>query len=385
VQIWSIKSQLWEPVLTSTVRLDGKIRSLSWHPSFLLLGIAGIKFRFAVIDGNRNWTSAEVEARSSTIPRVTDTYVHFLDWSPTNAFVVDTTVYEIVPPKNIFNTDPTSAPPIASRAIAVLDACRLCTLSQWSPDGQFIATAFGNEISISQVKATTDAQQDVTGQFTNWELIHNLTTVTDTYMIITSMEWSPNGEYLAVGGAGNNNLFVYNTNSWSDVPIMVPTSTEYGIDALAWRPDSQQIAIGTSRMVEIREIRLKEVDALPLQTPVSYNPTSAPSDNSALVTDPTSPPIKTGMRTAGMASIGIAAVVLSFSCVAIVFLQRLKFISKRKKKEKKARAEDHEIGALRDAENTMSEEDFEISSPIHSVIIVPGARNPSCDDDYIME
>lgn len=325
-----------------------------------------------------------MESRPSSIPTVADTYVHFMDWSPTNAFVVDTTVYEIVPPVNISNIEPKM-----SRAVTVLDACRLCTLSQWSPDGQSIATAFGSEISISQVKSTTDFQENATTQFTSWELVHNLTTVKDTYMTIMSMEWSPDGKYLAVGGAGNYNLFVYHTRSWSDEPIMIPTSTKYGVDSLSWRPDSQQIAIGTSRIVEIREIRLKEVpvvDSSP--SPITlqpYHPTSAPIVSNALVTNTPSPPIKTGMGTAGMAAIGIAAVVLSFSCVTIVFLQRLKLISKRKKGAKMARMEDQEIGAIRDVENTMSEEDFEFSSPIDSVIVVPRTRNTSNDDAFTME
>ena len=167
-----------------------------------------------MLDGNRNWTKATVESRSSTIPPVADTYLHFIDWSPTNAFVVDTTVYEIYQPQNIFNFESTTDAPIVSRPIAVLDSCRLCTLSQWSPDGEFIATAFGSEISISQVKVITDVQRHATRQYTTWQRIHNRTTVTDTYMIITSMEWSPNGKHLAVGGAGNYNLFVYDTSSF---------------------------------------------------------------------------------------------------------------------------------------------------------------------------
>lgn len=351
------------------------------------MGVAGIKFGFVVIDGNRNWTRAVVESPSSNIPQVADTYLHFIDWSPSNAFVVDTTVYEFVRPRNIFNIESTSTP-IVSRATAVLDACRLCTLSQWSPDGQFIATAFGSQISISQLNTVADFQQNTTEQYTSWELIHNLTTVDDTYMIITSMEWSPNGKHLAVGGAGNYNLFVYDTTSWFEEPLMIPTSTKYGIDALAWRPDSQQIAIGTSRMVEIREIVSKEevpvVDSPPIYTPIQYRPTPAPTESGTLSDLPSSQ-LKTGIGTAGMASIGIAAVILSFSCVTIVFLQRLKYISKRKKSVKRERVEDHEIGALREVENTMSEEDLDFSSPIDHVIIIPRTRKPNSNDGFSME
>lgn len=347
-----------------------------------MIGVAGIKFGFVVFDGNRNWTRAVVEPPSSKIPQVADTYLHFIDWSPSNAFVVDTTVYEFIQPRNIFNIESASTP-IVSRATAVLDACRLCTLSQWSPDGQFIATAFGSQISISQLKAVSDLQQNDTEQYTSWELIHNLTTVNETYMIITSMEWSPNGKHLAVGGAGNYNLFVYDTSSWLEEPLMIPTSTKYGIDALSWRPDSQQIAIGTSRMVEIREIVLKEVpvvDSPPIYTPIQYRPTSAPSEG-GLLSDLSSSQSKTGIGTAGMASIGIVAVILSFSCVTIVFLQRLKYISKHKKSEKRERSEDHEIGALREVENTMSEEDLDFSSPIDHVIIISRTRNRNSSND----
>jgi WD domain, G-beta repeat len=353
-----------------------------------LLGVAGIKFGFVVIDVTRNWTTALAKSPSSAMPQVADTYLHFIDWSPANAFVVDTTVYELIQPRNVFNIESTSATPLVSRAIAVLDACRLCTLSQWSPDGQFIATAFGSQISISHVKAVAGVQQNATGKYTSWESIHNLTTVDDTYMIITSMEWSPNGKFLAVGGAGNDNLFVYDTTSWFEEPLRIPTSTKYGIDALAWRPDSQQIAIGTSRIIEIREIVLKEVpvvDSSLTTTPILYNPTSPPIEGGTLSDLPSSQ-LKSGIGTAGMASIGIAAVIVSFSCVAIVFLQRLKFISKRKKSEKRERIQDDEIGVLRELENTMSEEDLDFSNPIDHVIIVPRTRTShNSIDDFSME
>jgi WD40 repeat protein len=204
-------------------------------------------------------------------------------------------------------------------------------------------------------------------------------------MIITAMVWSPNGKYLAVGGAGNNHLFVYDTSSWSEKPILIPTFSGFGIDTLAWRPDSEQIAIGTSRWIEIREIRWKVRDAIPSPpTQISYYPSASPSDRSTLISDPPEvvPIIETRMGTAGMAGIGIASVVLSFSCVAFVFLQRLKYISKRKKKEKVTRPEHDEIGAIRDAENTMSEEDIDSSSPMDRVIAFSNrTKHPNSDND----
>jgi WD40 repeat protein len=372
----------WKKINTITSNVRGKVRSLAWHSSSMFLGAAGITFGFEIWDMNRNWTKMQVESRSTNLPpRPPDTYVHFMDWSPANEFVVDRTVYELYQQSNVFTvTANRSVTPVSVRAIAVLDACRLCTLSQWSPDGQFIATAFGSEISISQLLLNN------TGQLPRWKSIQNWTTVQETYMVITAMAWSPDGNYLAVGGAGNYSMFVYDMNNRLHAPLVIPTVTQYGIDALAWRPDSQQIAIGTARVIEIRELRWKEVSDtyLPPDTAdSSYTPSSAPSSSSIMLIDPVSRQVKSGISDAGMAAIGIAAVVTSLSCVAFVFRQRLKLVSQRNSQRRKKRNEYQEYFENGEIESTMSDEDFTSPNPMDCMISIPKDRINNFDADSI--
>jgi WD40 repeat protein len=401
VQIWSLEessiSLLLSLKINSTISLgSGKIRSISWHASSRWLGVAGLQLGFVIFQYSEphSWTRVVAAMEPPDFALPTNSYLHYMDWSPMAlAFVVDRTVYELVPSSsmssnsstsrinnsnnnhsNVFRENPVANPTVVYRAVAVLEACRLCTLSQWSHDGQFIATAFGSEIIISQLRPDTS---HVTASLDHWELVQNITTVQDTYMIITAMEWSPNGQYLAVGGTGNDRLFLYDTMSWQAVQI----PTAYGIHSLAWRPDSQQIAIGTGRMIEIHEFRSHpHDDSYPSITlvPLSY-PTYSPSDYSMYVSPSSPPTIPSSdgiMSMARMAGIGIAAVVLSLSCVALVFLQRWKFLQRRRRR---SQDDDSKMGAH--AEPTMSEDDYD--SPMDRVITF--TRNPNSSDNVVVE
>ena len=77
-----------------------------------------------------------------------------------------------------------------------------------------------------------------------------------------------------------------------------------------------------------------------------------------------------------MAGIGIAAVVLSLSCVALVFLQRWKFLQRRRRR---SQDDDSKMGAH--AEPTMSEDDCD--SPMDRVIAF--TRNPNSSDNVVVE
>jgi WD40 repeat protein len=353
VQIWSLSTKIpWKLIYTLKLEVDGKIRTFGWHSSSLFLGAAGIRFGFTVWDVNRNWTNTAIEPWSTTLPPPPqDSFVHYMDWSPSNEFVVDTTIYELyhTPQQqqqqsqgqfNIFNHQSNvTTNPMVGRAITVLGACRLCTLSQWSPNGEYIATAFGATISISQRMNNHDSSNSsIGGNETDlekdvyWVSVYNLTTVEDTYMIISAMSWSPDGKYLAVGGAGNNNLFLYDCTNWTIPPLLVSTSTQFGIDSLSWRPDSQQIAIGTSRIIEIRELQYEDsINTIPNSTyPKTIYPSSAPTESNILYNDSSLGQSNSDIGIAGMVGIGITAVMVSFACAIFILVRRMKLISKRK-------------------------------------------------------
>lgn len=361
VQIWAVISNPWKLRQTLTTSDHGKIRSLSWHSNSLYLAAAGIDFGVRVWDVNHDWNVTVMEPRSPTLPPPpNDSYVHYVDWSPLpmgstrNSFVVDTTVYAVAPVSNIFAD---SDPPATARATAVLDACRLCTLPQWSRDGQRIATAFGTSISISKrlqadVNATNATEE-------RWELIRNITTVKGTYMVISAMEWSPNGRFLAVGGAGQALLFLYDSTNWTAPPVTVATFGE--VDSLAWRPDGTQIAVGTDRRIELFEIQAPTSIPSP---PTTINndsnpPTPSPSMESSAT--PTPLTLDSGLSMASMAGIGIAAIVTSFTIVGIVFYQRMRLVTKRKrqKQELRERNETNPVGDV-----TASEDNFDHPSPL---------------------
>jgi WD40 repeat protein len=352
VQIWSVATNPWKLRRTLTTSSNGKIRSLSWHSNTLFLAAAGIDFGVLVWDVNHNWNTTIMETRSPMLPPPPhDSYVHYVDWSPLpmgstrHSFVVDTTIYEMAPVTNIFAE---SDLPASARAIAVLDACRLCTLPQWSPDGQTIATAFGTSISISQVQRDDVNTNDTDPAQERWEMIRNITTVNGTYMVISVMEWSPNGNYLAVGGAGQALLFLYDSTNWTAPPITFETLSD--VDTLAWRPDGTHIAVGTDRRIEILEIQAP----IPRPSPPtaissdSFPPARAPSIGAL----PTPLTLDSGLRIGSMTGIGIAAIAISFTIVGIVFCQRMKLVRKRKRRKQVVR--DHN-DAIREVDITASE------------------------------
>ena len=155
-RIWSTQTIPWKSVTNLTLK-NGKIRSLSWHPNSWYLIAAGISFGIALWN-----TSTWEEIETGFIPTG---YLHYVDWSPIgDQFVVDTRVYSLATLQN------------ASSAVS-LQACRLCTVPKWSPDGNYIATAFGAAVSLS------NAELDPPVAF--GELIRNLTTV-ETYLLIGS-------------------------------------------------------------------------------------------------------------------------------------------------------------------------------------------------------
>ena len=219
-----------------------------------------------------------------------------------------------------------------------------------------IATAFGDSISILQRRTMNTTNGTDSTVKDNWESIQNLTTVTESYMVITAMEWSPNGKYLAVGGAGQAFLFLYDSNDWNAAPLTIATSTGVGLDALAWRPDGAQIAIGTDRRIEIFAIR----EPAPISSPPMsiiegpLSPTMVPSRESGSTSLPSMQ--DSGLSFASMTGIGVAAIAVSFTIVGIVFCQRMRLVTKRKRRKHEFQIDNNPI---RDGDFTATEDYFD--------------------------
>lgn len=107
----------------------------------------------------------------------------------------------------------------------------------WSPDGKYLAVGGGNgTVNIYQFNPSSD--------------LLTLVSTTSYGSTINSLQWSPNGKYLAMGGtvSVDGTVNIYQFNASSGVLTLVNTSSQliYGIviNSLQWSPDGSYIAVG---------------------------------------------------------------------------------------------------------------------------------------------
>jgi WD40 repeat protein len=188
----------------NTSNSASKIMSLSWEPAGLYLAAAGINLKLAIWS-TISWAGLVMNNTTTTL---TAGLHHYVDWSPDNDhFVVDTTVY------GIDTLQETAALQAHGGGGGGGGDTLLRTLSQWSPNGNYIATVFSNTVCIF----------DATSGGSAWQSVQNLTA--STVKDIQSVQWSHDSTYLAVGGDGlganASNLYVWQTANWNERP---PTS-----------------------------------------------------------------------------------------------------------------------------------------------------------------
>jgi WD40 repeat protein len=111
----------------------------------------------------------------------------------------------------------------------------------WTPNGRFVAiggaspTTFGGEANSNELQVYSFNGTALTA-----------VTSKDYGTIIYSVAWSPDGKYLAIGGngpTGDNELQIY---SFSAATLTAVTSQDYGtaIYTVAWSPDGRYLAVG---------------------------------------------------------------------------------------------------------------------------------------------
>lgn len=61
---------------------------------------------------------------------------------------------------------------------------------------------------------------------------------------ITTLRFSPDGKFLASGGATDGYVYVWSTSNWEPV-LLIPEATNNGtVEAVAWLPDSRRLIVG---------------------------------------------------------------------------------------------------------------------------------------------
>lgn len=362
-----------------------QIRSLAWHPTGRYLAASGLNFNDDNNNSNNNGTLVEAGAvvwNSITWERVSfrldptesenrsTISSSSLDWSPDGKHLV------VSQRMFTFLNDATAADNDATTTLtesATLETCSQCRLPKWSPDGRYIATAFGNQVyilngaqalAVQQNKNTSNNKSVVL--MAQGASLYNVTTV-PTYMMIGAMAWSPNSNYLAVGGAGNAYVYLWDTSNWDAMPTTVETTDGYGIDSLSWSPGGHSFAVGTGRVIEIWHMEANTTpEAIPSYAPVpntpweTFTPTSSPIlgiIESTVVPSSSSSAESTtsqAFSVATMTGIAVIAIVISVASAVVLFGWRLRVVvqndhgnSKAKHRKKRhGEVPSHKIGMV---------------------------------------
>jgi WD40 repeat protein len=186
----------------------------------------------------------------------------------------------------VFPTNPIAVDTSSTTQIMLTDTATSVTfpdtgisnayLASWSPDGQYLAIAFGDTSPNVQVyKRNRDT----------FTLLVSLATGIN---FAWSAAWSPDGQYLAIAfGASSPNVQVYKRNEDTFTPIAFPTTESDAASSVAWSPDGQYLAVTfvacmSSPNVQIYKFHLSaekeyllQVDSdntLPLITGLSVRP-----------------------------------------------------------------------------------------------------------------
>ena len=181
--------------------------------------------------------------------------VHAISWSPDNRFMI---VGGLYPEAGTHDLALYAFDPSNSNTLQSIEFVNTGTgnfndqvLSvHWSPNGKYIA------VGTKHVSNTTDIQVyyfDICSPAAPLTLVSSVSTSTFTDNACYSVRWSPNNQYLAAGGSFSNSASPLKIYSFTTIPYTIltdlgvsttditSTSTIFSVD---WSPNGNYIAVG---------------------------------------------------------------------------------------------------------------------------------------------
>lgn len=204
-----------------------------------------------------------------------DNRVYSVQWSPDGAYLAIGTAYSVGEPTvQVYEFDLEATPTLNLGADAVFDHGATVRSVDWSPEGDYLAIAGdtagdGHEVRMYKfdVTATTTLNWVANAIFAHGATVH-------------SVDWSPDGNYLAIGGAtsAGHEVRVYQfditatpTLRWVADLAVAHGSTVYSVQ---WSSDGYYLGIGgaTSGGQEIRVYQFDVTVTPTLQVVANANP-----------------------------------------------------------------------------------------------------------------
>lgn len=259
--------------VSSTSYGNASVNSVSWSPNGQFLVVSGGLLTTPVNNTNLKLYEFDLFSKS-LIFRDSKTWAGLaspgaalsVDWSPNGNFVVKSDqgnagagiVYSFNPNTKTLSTVSSSA---GGSPIAV----------SWSPLGNYIAigqATFGGSLQILGVDPNTGV---FSGSSNPIVLVQ-----------VSSISWSPDGRYVAIVNSTSNNILVYrldistNTSGTGQRSLtqVFNQSTSGNLSSVHWSPDGQWLLVGGSTGSDGNAVRIFQVQSFPTRNIVKGNTVS---------------------------------------------------------------------------------------------------------------
>jgi hypothetical protein len=236
-------------------RTNNNIEALDWSPDGQYLAVAGV---IGTTSGNDLWvysfdriTGLLTAVTSVAVDQaVSGIVIEAVNWSPDGQYLAIGLSNGVVARNDVwvysFNKTAGTLAVVTSVAVDVSTISNVIRSVNWSFDGKYLAVygdingSTGNDLWVYRFNKT----------------LQSLTVVTSSSVangLGRSAVWSPDGLYLAVGGAvsaGANDLWIFSFNRSSGslstvTSVAVDGATNVTVFSIDWSPDGNYLAIGT--------------------------------------------------------------------------------------------------------------------------------------------
>jgi WD40 repeat protein len=330
VRIWQTNLVPWVVVYnltvyrTTTLATPRSIRSVAWHSTGRYLAVAGVAWTCRVYDAV-TWQPISWPPASSTSLANLPTVGYTVEWNPKgNELLYDGQLYTLQESTTAMSVATMAFLQLSTTLPPALSGCSVnCIGPKWSPNGRFIVTGRDNQVYVLNGDVTAHRSSNGTASIV--DLVANLTVATSNEtapaMIVSALAWSPDAQFLAVGGGatGSGHVWVYQSWNWTAPPLVAATDLGYGVDSLAWRSSSSipntttktshawQLAVGTGRVIEIWQVTWANAESANASATIAPTLATA-TDASMSTTTPTTVPLLAIVASPQYTSTGVSAV-----------------------------------------------------------------------------